>query len=188
MSTNDVTWITVAKVVDFRARVTRCEVESDSFVEVGVIQILTILSFFGFLGLVISASVIYYLYPLVRKGKRPPALVKYMSLTRGWQEMCGLDFYQKKPKLAVLYGLRYIVMMWIILVHTIAVINYQFIREYHFDCCKSFIHDSRFLVPNRRNDDSKRCSSETSTSNNDKFLTPVFNSDIHLRLLFWLLQ
>lgn len=123
----------MAKLVDFRARVTRCEIQSDSFVTLGVMQTVSLILMLGAIVLVISATVIVKLYPRMRmisKGRDAPGILKYLSIGRSWDEMCGLDSYQRKPKLPTLYGLRYMIMVWIIIVHTIAALNYQFIRMY----------------------------------------------------------
>ncbi|KAI1303195.1 Nose resistant to fluoxetine protein 6 [Halotydeus destructor] len=119
----------LASLLDFRARVTRCEIQSDNFVAVSTTQAITLVMFIGFIFLVITATAASIALPLLRKRKSVPSIINSLCLGNSWNEICGLDMYQKKPKLGSLYGLRFQIIFWIILVHTCTMINYQFFRE-----------------------------------------------------------
>lgn len=84
------------------------------------------------LGLVICATVIVKFFPRIRmisKGREAPGILKYLSIGRSWDEVCGLEAYQRKPKLPTVYGFRFLITLWILMVNTVAILNYQFIRK-----------------------------------------------------------
>ena len=119
----------IASKLDFRARVLRCEVLSDSFVELSPIQILAILGFLCSIGLVSAATTTVLFWKALRGNRPIPTLVKLISLPRAWNEFCGIEYYQRRPKIASLYGLRSLIIKWMIIVEIINVINFQFLRD-----------------------------------------------------------
>lgn len=78
---------------------------------------------------VMTATTVAVLLPLIGKKRSVPSIVKSFSLDHSWAEVCGLDAYKKKPKISTLYGLRFFLISWIITVHTITIVNYQFFRK-----------------------------------------------------------
>ena len=120
----------IASKLDIRARVSRCEVTSDSFVEIKPIQVLAGIGFLGVIALVSTATAIVLLGPyVVKRGKSVPTVFKLLSLTRSWNEIKGVDSYQQSHKLPSLYGLRYIILIWMFMVETLDVINFGFLRD-----------------------------------------------------------
>jgi hypothetical protein len=119
----------IATKLDFRARVLRCEVVSDSFISLTSIQILAVLGFFAAIGVVSAATTAVLFWKTVRGNKPIPTLIKLISLPRAWNEFCGLECFQRRPKLASLYGFRYIIIIWMIITEVINVINFQFLRD-----------------------------------------------------------
>lgn len=115
--------------LDLKVKVSRCEVYSDSFIPLSPIQVLALLGFLGAIGLVSLCTTLMVLLPIVRKGHGVPLLVRCLSLQSAWKEWTGLESYNKKPRIATLYGLRWILLMWIILSETINLINYNFFRD-----------------------------------------------------------
>lgn len=115
--------------IDLKVKVSRCEVYSDTFIPLSPIQVLALLGFLGAIGLVSFCTTLMILLPIVRKGHGVPLLVRCLSLQNSWKEWTGLDSYNKKPRIATLYGLRWVLMMWIIMSETINVINYNFFRD-----------------------------------------------------------
>jgi len=118
----------IASKLDFRARVVRCEVRSDSFIDMTPIQVFALLSFVGVVGLVSTATTVVVLWPYVKRGS-PPTLAKLLSINRAWNEFTGIELYMKKPKLASLYGLRYMIIMWIMFTEIVNVVGFPYLRE-----------------------------------------------------------
>ena len=119
----------IASKLDIRARVSRCEVTSDSFVEVKPIQVFAALGLLGSIALVSAATSIVLLGSWMRKERSVPTILKLLSLTRAWKEMTGVQSYQKSHKLPSLYGLRYVILIWMFMVETLDVINFGFLRD-----------------------------------------------------------
>lgn len=115
--------------LDLKVKVSRCEVYSDSFTLPSTIQILAILAFMGAIGLISLCTTLMIFLPIVRKGHGTPLLVRCLSIQSSWKEWTGLESYEKRPRIATLYGLRWILLMWIIFTETINVINYNFFRD-----------------------------------------------------------
>lgn len=120
----------IASKLDIRAKVSRCEVTSDSFVEVEPIQVLAGLGLMGMIGLVSMATAVTILAPILsRRNRSAPTIIKLLSLTRAWKEMNGVESYHKSHKLPSLYGLRYIILIWMFTVETLDVIHFGFFRD-----------------------------------------------------------
>lgn len=65
--------------------------------------------------------------------KNHGSIVNYLrslTWTTAWSELMSESSFESKSRTSVLYGLRTIIMFWIIMVHTAIEVNFQFFRKY----------------------------------------------------------
>jgi hypothetical protein len=104
--------------------------------------------------LALFASCTVATFVLLKSGCRGP--VSQFTYNLSWQhsyrELEHFASYQQSHlKAPALYGVRYIIMVWIMMVHTAAVVNFQFLRKFAalFTFIKS-IFDLNFFRLNER--------------------------------------
>ena len=54
------------------------------------------------------------------------SIVRSLSLIHSWKDIFGCYTHHSKP--VQLYGVRSIVLLWIIIVHTVVVVDFQYFR------------------------------------------------------------
>ena len=136
----------MAKNLEFKARVLRCETSRDSIVwnthqittmSLYLLQIKQFnkkYSFFrsilSILSMAIITSTIISLlldYFSIQNYYLNSSIVRSLSLINSWKDIFGQNS-NKKP--IQLYGVRTVVLIWIIIVHTVVVVDFQYFRMF----------------------------------------------------------
>ncbi|CAG2159129.1 unnamed protein product [Oppiella nova] len=130
----------IAKNLEFKARVLRCETANDYEVW-SIYQMLTILVTFTIIVATITSLSVNYLsmdHFLLKSSK-----FQSLSLMTSWNDIFGPQ-QATGDKPIPLYGIRAIVLIWIIIVHTVVVVDFQyFLNE---KTTKPWTHLSVFAI------------------------------------------
>jgi len=120
----------ISKSIDFKGRVSRCETDPEYPVELNLSQLIAISSLIVLIFL-FGASTFISIVLLHCKFKGTLVKLTYnLSWLHSYRELAHFASYQQSHlKAPVLYGVRYIILFWIMLVHTAAIVNFQFLRD-----------------------------------------------------------
>ena len=121
---------TVSRMIDFRGRVQRCETEPEEPVSLNFSQLIAVASLVVLI-LLFAGSTFASLLLLNCKFKGTLAKLVYnLSWLHSYRELEHFASYQQSHlKAPSLYAIRYIILFWIMLVHTATIVNFQFLRD-----------------------------------------------------------
>ena len=117
-------------MIDFRGRVQRCETEPEEPVSLNFSQLIAVASLVVLI-LLFAGSTFASLLLLNCKFKGTLAKLVYnLSWLHSYRELEHFASYQQSHlKAPSLYAIRYIILFWIMLVHTATIVNFQFLRD-----------------------------------------------------------
>lgn len=121
---------TVSKTIDFRGRVSRCETDPEEPISLNFSQLIAVASLVVLI-LLFAGSTCLSTILLYCKFKGTLVKLAYnLSWQHSYRELEHFASYQQSHlKAPVLYGIRYILLFWIMLVHTATIVNFQFLRD-----------------------------------------------------------
>lgn len=120
----------VSKMIDFKGRVARCETDPEEPLSLNFSQLIAVASLVVLI-LLFAGSTFLSAVLLNCKFKGTLAKLTYnLSWQHAYRELAHFASYQQSHlKAPALYGVRYIILFWIMLVHTAAIVNFQFLRD-----------------------------------------------------------
>ncbi|CAG2115778.1 unnamed protein product, partial [Medioppia subpectinata] len=120
----------IAKNLEFKARVLRCETANDHEVwNIYQISTISILSFISFAIIISTLITLSKNHLPVDHYLLKSSTVQSLSLIASWNDIFGSNSARNGHKPITLYGIRAIVLIWIIIVHTVVVVDFQYFRE-----------------------------------------------------------
>jgi hypothetical protein len=117
-------------MIDFRGRVARCEAEPEYSPQLTFSQLVSIASLIVLILLFLTCSIMCSILLMCRFKGTLAKITYNLSWQHAYRELEHFASYQQSHlKAPALYGIRYILLFWIMLVHTATIVNFQFLRD-----------------------------------------------------------
>ncbi|XP_053208215.1 nose resistant to fluoxetine protein 6-like [Panonychus citri] len=119
----------IGRLIDVRGKVVRCEVDEDPLTQITNPQVAALIILVLLFFLFATLTVVGLCTGLFKNHGSIVNYLRSLTWTTAWSELMSESSFESKSRTSVLYGLRTIIMFWIIMVHTAIEVNFQFFRD-----------------------------------------------------------
>uniref|UniRef100_T1K6V1 Nose resistant-to-fluoxetine protein N-terminal domain-containing protein n=1 Tax=Tetranychus urticae TaxID=32264 RepID=T1K6V1_TETUR len=119
----------ISRLIDVRGKVVRCEIDEDPLTNITNPQVTALIILVLLFFLFATLTVVGLCTGLFKNHNSIVNYLRSLTWTTAWSELMSESSFESKSRTSVLYGLRTIIMFWIIMVHTAIEVNFQFFRD-----------------------------------------------------------